>query len=298
MSTMTTSTSVLSSPEKPPASRWTRDSLLGRTFVLLSLCSCAVRPREVEAPPREQLAEAPRAGQTDEHDPPGSEPRDNTAAAPAKEAAKKPPPGPSASTADAAVEAKLVFVRDTCAMLCEDTDNCSCELAQDLGDAVVLRMLSNSGRPAFRWFIGRLADDKFELLAPADVNLPPYSEDPPRDTYMLCMERSTTVELPEGAGLTRLETVDLTRDGKRDILLECNAEFVDSRYLRVCEGGYGRCTEELWLRRVEGKILYMESEIEFIDGWVVQHVTHANEWAQNQTSPLYGVRTPRPAAAQ
>ena len=144
------------------------------------------------------------------------------------------------------VAAKQAFVKETCAIIVEtwDPDGRRCEAMADLGDWILLRSSDAVDQGMrWRWFVGVATTNGFVLMAPDDVDLPPYNQDPVDVIYSLCREHTTNEEPPDDSGLLNVGVIDVTEDGRPDLVFECRETGMwGENYLRACPAGEERCT--------------------------------------------------------
>jgi len=159
------------------------------------------------------------------------------------------PPPPRVPPVDAPVrdqvpeDVKRAFVKRTCAMLCQqDYEDSPCEVVQDVGPWLVLRTSEAIAvGTRWRWFVAETRDSGHTLLVSADVDLPPYNQDPPMVIYELCHEITPDASPPTQTGLLGVAAVE--RDGRIELHLECKDSGPGgTRYAHVCTRGEERCT--------------------------------------------------------
>lgn len=159
-------------------------------------------------------------------------------------------PPVDAPVRDRALEdATRAFAQQTCAMLCqEDYEDSPCELVAEVGPWLILRtseVIAVGTR--WRWFVAETRSSGYTLLVSADVDLPPYNQDPPMVIYELCHEVTPDASPPTRSGL--LGVAEVERDGRIELHLECKdsdselgSGFEGPRYARICTSGEERCT--------------------------------------------------------
>jgi hypothetical protein len=147
---------------------------------------------------------------------------------------------------EAMVAAKRAFVQETCGRIVAagDPDGRRCEAMADLGEWILLRS-SDAVDDGMRWwwFVGVATTTGFILMAPDDVDLPPYNQDPVDVIYSLCLEVTATDDPPVDSGLINVGVIDVTQDGRPDLVFECQETGTwGEHYLRTCAAGDDRCT--------------------------------------------------------
>lgn len=148
------------------------------------------------------------------------------------------------------VKAKQAFTTDACGTLCEGEapEDCRCEVTQDLGDWFVLRLADKKASGfGWYWYVAAATKPGYRLLAPSDVDLPPYNEDPAAVIYELCSEYTADGAPPTDSGLVAAEVRaanDEDDDPPREhpvLRLECNNRDLGEHYWIECPASDDRC---------------------------------------------------------